>query len=124
MSADLEKLLPCPFCGGGAVVSADMNSYPTIACDACGACSGSGDRPGVTAAIAAWNTRALTADNAALRAKAEKLAEALRPFCKLGNVRNPSAMRPQDNIWGFNGNLLTVGDFDAARAALTEWENP
>ena len=30
-------LLPCPFCGGGAEISAEMNSHPCIACDACGA---------------------------------------------------------------------------------------
>lgn len=57
-----EPLKPCPFCGGGAVVSADMSEFPQVACDACGASQGKADGPGIAAAIAAWNRRAALAE--------------------------------------------------------------
>lgn len=94
MSADLEKLLPCPFCGGDNVgVFGPVGWYRTYGISH--SCrmfySGTSEMaqgfPDKKTAIAAWNARspdlarqviALTAENAALRAKAEKLAEAVR----------------------------------------------
>ena len=54
-----DALKPCPFCDGGATVSADMTDFPQIACDACGA-SGPGTKgeKGIQAATDAWNRRA------------------------------------------------------------------
>jgi Lar family restriction alleviation protein len=50
-------LKPCPFCGGGAVVSADMARFPQVACDACGATCGQAREEGVAAAKDDWNRR-------------------------------------------------------------------
>lgn len=48
---EAEGLKPCPFCGGGADIGADMTIFPDVACDACGASvsgrgtEGAGARP-------------------------------------------------------------------------------
>lgn len=63
---------------------------------------------------------ALTADNAALRAKAEKLAEALRE--RDGGVHDDDCkvFRPAAGIFALPCNC----GHDDAEAALTEWETP
>ncbi len=73
-----EALKPCPFCGGGAVISADMNSHPDAACDSCGA-NTSGR--GVDGAIAAWNRRADLVDPAAIREAALREAAGVAHKC-------------------------------------------
>lgn len=57
MTEPLPALEPCPWCCGGAVISADMTDYPKIACDACGAIGPSPREPGIQAAIDHWNAR-------------------------------------------------------------------
>ncbi len=123
MSADLEKLLPCPFCGGEAHLSryhaySTDSSFDFVGCKACYALIMCEDgRDGKAEAISEWNRRApdlarqviaLTADNAALRAKSEKLAEA---------VRHERELACQDIG-------MQIEASNAVEAALTEWETP
>ncbi|WP_395543234.1 Lar family restriction alleviation protein [Neotabrizicola sp. sgz301269] len=99
MSADLEKLLPCPFCGGEAKTYVsrddDHDRYGEVCCTGCSASvrgphlhwmdNTADEIASQFQAEMGWNRRttdlarqviALTAENTALRAKAEKLAEA------------------------------------------------
>ena len=55
-----DELLPCPFCGGSAVVSSLYGDW-YVECDLCDA-GGSGEDTKAEA-IAAWNTRAGDAGN-------------------------------------------------------------
>ena len=51
------ELLPCPFCGGSAVLCRPSIGRPYVCCDS-KFCSGPKDTP--AEAIAAWNRRAPT----------------------------------------------------------------
>lgn len=52
-----EKLLPCPFCGGEAIIDEGQGFFWVT----CGECFASGAATGEKQAIAAWNTRSITA---------------------------------------------------------------
>lgn len=56
--SDETKPLPCPFCGGEAIVDNDVVGFYWLAnCPACGAC-GPASETSSADAIAAWNRRA------------------------------------------------------------------
>jgi Lar family restriction alleviation protein len=54
-----EELLPCPFCGGNAVLFDDNGPF-LVECETCRAASGRSPYP--NKAIAAWNSRAMRPD--------------------------------------------------------------
>lgn len=60
VKANAEQLLPCPFCGGAAILCGDneMNPRHWVMCKECHACPG-GDVPELDDAVAAWNRRRL-----------------------------------------------------------------
>lgn len=61
----------------------------------------------------------------ALRAQAEKLAEALEPFATLPNAGAHAGARDDTSVvFAFDGHERTVGDFRSARTALAEWKEP
>lgn len=57
--SDLERLLPCPFCGGSGHHYYDEGQGYYVACTRCGACGIV--RHNDNAAAKEWNTRAPTA---------------------------------------------------------------
>lgn len=58
MELDPEVLLPCPFCGGEAILLKDHKKLGLyVACTECAVCTITGKRDEATAA---WNRRALT----------------------------------------------------------------
>jgi hypothetical protein len=87
---DAQELLPCPFCGGEASDTPPNchqstpydptdRMYPIVRCKSCGgtaegACNdGRIDNRSTASAVAAWNTRADTAEVIALRAERDAL---------------------------------------------------
>ena len=74
----MEKLKPCPFCGGGAqLADALLSGIPVVTCDRCGATVY--DSPAeVLSAVAAWNRRASDAALAKAREAAREALEEAR----------------------------------------------
>lgn len=147
MSADLEKLLPCPFCGEPAksYVSRDddHDRYGEVCCTGCHASvrgphlhwmdNTADEIASQFQAEMRWNRRtpdlarqviALTADNAALRAKAGKLAEAVRALrgATLGETGFAACVRADSGL-AYPWPALEIAE-DMTAAALTEWETP
>jgi len=69
----LEKLKPCPFCGGKAYIAQNYLGQKYVCCPECGACVWGGDtddwriatmgeKKAEKAAIEAWNNRAVDID--------------------------------------------------------------
>lgn len=129
----MSALLPCPFCGGEAVmvIGALEFSDAEVHCKACATQSGNygGGLLGANkdAAIAAWNRRATPAEVETLRARVERLEMALKPFAGAADwLWDETIWRGVDPaeakvLWSEQAKQgITRGHFNAARAALED----
>lgn len=113
---EMETLLPCPFCGGSALIipcPPERDGQETLhrpQCDKCGADCGGCDTP--SEAIALWNRR--TPDATHLREVNAALVEALREIEAKARELADDAMTNQRGLW-----LACANEARAALARAT-----
>lgn len=112
-SEKAPDLLPCPFCGGAALVAPDSEHSTAFTLTHHSKGCPIDDLwdwyPDINQAIAAWNTRAETAKDARIA----ELEAALKPFADAAD---------EADEWGHDEHsvaAVSVGDCRIARAALT-----